>query len=44
VLIVVSLLALAFLRATGVRDAIIGGLLALMALAKAREMLACSIA
>ena len=31
--------ALAFLRAMGVRDAVIGGLLALMALAREREML-----
>src|SRR6185369_11844831 len=31
--------AFAFLRAMGVRDAVIGGLLALMALAGAREML-----
>ena len=36
--------ALAFLRAMGVRDAVIGGLLALMALAQAREMLAYGIA
>jgi hypothetical protein len=36
--------ALAFLRAMGVRDAVIGGLLALMALAGAREMLAWGIA
>ena len=36
--------ALAFLRAMGVRDAVIGGLLALMALARAREMLAWGIA
>jgi hypothetical protein len=32
--------ALAFLRAMGVRDAVIGGLLALMALAGARDLLA----
>jgi len=31
--------ALAFLRAMGIRDAVIGGLLALMALAREREML-----
>jgi hypothetical protein len=34
----------AFLRAMGVRDAVIGGLLALMALARAREMLGWGIA
>jgi hypothetical protein len=32
--------ALAFIRAMGVRDAVIGGLLGLMALARARDMLA----
>jgi hypothetical protein len=31
--------AFAFLRAMGIRDAVIGGLLALMALARAREMM-----
>ena len=36
--------ALALLRAMGVRDAVIGGLLALMVLARAREMLAWGIA
>jgi hypothetical protein len=36
--------ALAFLRAMGVRDAVIGALLALMALARARDMLAWGIA
>jgi len=35
--------AFAFLRAMGVRDAVIGGLLALMALARARDMLAWAI-
>jgi hypothetical protein len=36
--------ALAFLRAMGVRDAVIGGLLALMALGRARDMLGWGIA
>ena len=36
--------ALAFLRAMGIRDAVIGALLALMALARAREMLAWGVA